>query len=316
MIVRRLTFVSPAKLQACHQTHQVLHLGGDFLPKFAEYAEKTVYVTDGCIGVCGSHEIYLNNLARDIAPIRMTGNYGSEVLRGVNTFKPVSLWEQLFHPDFRPYVQKASATFADTCSGHPLSLSVFQQVPWHLYGYLTAAQSQLTLRTPYLDNDLVGLIYQASTSPRTSLELSTRLIVDGNPKLFKIPTDMGSRGEVNILISKFKELLHWLTFKMDYYYNEGLPHWFANFEDTFSFLNLEQHILGKHKYLHYRQWFRKELSFYAKEILTDGSTSKRSYWNGQLESMIVNHINGNANHINEINMVLTVELIHRLLLEA
>src|SRR5262249_14307188 len=56
--------------QVCHQTHRVLRLGRDFLSKFAEYAEKTVYVTDGCFGVCGSHEVYLNKLARDIAPIR------------------------------------------------------------------------------------------------------------------------------------------------------------------------------------------------------------------------------------------------------
>src|SRR5262249_41433809 len=149
------------------------------------------YVTDGCFGVCGAHEVYLNRLARDIAPIRMTGNYGSEILRGVNTFKSIALCEQLFHPDFRSYIQKAHATFTDTYHGHRLSRSVFKQVPWHLYGSFAAAQSQLTFRTPYLDNALVGLIYQASASPRPPFEVSTRLIVDSNSELLKIPTDMG-----------------------------------------------------------------------------------------------------------------------------
>ncbi len=79
---------------------------------------------------------------------------------------------------------------------------------------------------------------------------------------------MGNGGKANILLSKFKKLLHWLTFKMGYYYNDGLPHWFANFEDPFSQLNLEKYLLG------------------------------------------------HTNNINEINTVLTIELIHRLFLEA
>jgi asparagine synthase (glutamine-hydrolysing) len=237
-------------------------------------------------------------------------------LRGVNTFKPITLGEKLFHPDFLPYIKKSYTVFADICSGPSLSMSVFKQVPWHLFGCLAAAQSQLTLRTPYLDNDLVGLMYQASAFSQTSLDVSTRLIVDGNPALFKIQTDMGHGGEANLFFSKFNKILHWLTFKMDYYYNEGLPHWLAKFEDPLSKINLEKYIIGNHKYLHYRKWFRKDLAFYAKEILTDRSTVERPYWNKKLEKIIIDHINGHANNINEINMVLTVELIHRLLLEA
>lgn len=302
--------------KACHQTHHVLRLGGDFLSKFAEYAEKTVYITDGAFDVCGSHEVYLNSLARDIAPIRMTGNYGSEVLRDVTTFKPISLCEQVFHPDFRPYVQKAHATFADICAGHRLSFSVFKEVPWHLYGCLAAAQSQLTLRTPYLDNDLVGLFYQLLMPPRSPLQISTRLIIENNPELIKTPTDRGMMGEKHILFSRLDKILHWLTFKMDYYCNEGLPHWFAKFEDPLSQFNLGKHILGNHKYLHYRVWFRKDLSFYVKEILTDKTTTGKPYWNKSLEKVIYDHIKGYGNYANEINMILTVELIHRLFIES
>jgi asparagine synthase (glutamine-hydrolysing) len=301
--------------EACHQTHHILRLGKDFLSKFAEYAEKTVYITDGCFDICGSHEVYLNKLARDIAPIRLTGNYGSEVLRGVSTFRPYTLGKQLLHRDFSPYVQRAHIAFADIIGKRDLSFSVFKEVPWHLYGFLVAAQSQLTLRTPYLDNDLVGLVYQAPTSPRTPLNISTHLITDGNPELMQIPTDRGCGGEANFLLSKFKNLFYSLTFKMDYYYNEGLPHSFAKFEDKFAQLNLEKYISGKHKFLHYRTWFRKELSSYAKEVLTDKSTVNRPYWGKSMEKMIGNHINGHENNLNDINVVLTVELIHRLLLE-
>jgi hypothetical protein len=65
----------------------LLRLQPDFLKDFAKHAERTVYVSDGNGRCCLSHEIYLNRLARASTDARVTGNFGSEVLRGVSTFK-------------------------------------------------------------------------------------------------------------------------------------------------------------------------------------------------------------------------------------
>ena len=62
-----------------------------FSRKFPRYAERTVYLTDGCVEVSHSPDLYVNELAREIAPVRMTGNYGGEVLRRVRAFKPYHL---------------------------------------------------------------------------------------------------------------------------------------------------------------------------------------------------------------------------------
>ena len=72
---------------ACGQPHHVIPLGRDFFDDFATYAERTVFLTDGCLDITGSHELYFSQRARNISPIRITGNYGSEVLRSVTTFK-------------------------------------------------------------------------------------------------------------------------------------------------------------------------------------------------------------------------------------
>jgi len=301
---------------ACRQTHQVLQINKEFLTDFPFYAEKTIYITDGCLDTCGSHEVYLSRLAGEIAPIRMTGNYGSEVLRSVNYIKATLPHEELFQPDFNRYAQEAVKTFAETNIEDRLSYSVFKLVPRHLYGRLASAQSQLTLRTPYMDNDLVSLMYQAPADIRTTKEVSLRLIADGNPALHRIMTDRGVGGNSNYFFSKGARLYYEFLFKAEYQFNEGMPDWLAKFNSAFAFLNLEKLFLGRHKIEHYRVWFRNELSDYVQEMLLDNLTTSRPYLNKKfIEKMVKDHINGTRNYTNEINKILTAELIHRLLIE-
>src|SRR5690242_2086908 len=61
------------------QQHLVLRLGPSFFSEFPRLAEKTVYVTDGNLDVSNTHDMYFNKLARTVAPIRVTGKFGSEV---------------------------------------------------------------------------------------------------------------------------------------------------------------------------------------------------------------------------------------------
>src|SRR5262249_52146453 len=80
---------------ACGLEHRLLRLSGDFFSNFAAHADKTVFVTDGMSGVLGAHEIYFHKLARPLAEIRLTGNFGGEILRGVSTFKAAGLAPQI-----------------------------------------------------------------------------------------------------------------------------------------------------------------------------------------------------------------------------
>src|SRR5262249_58024253 len=62
--------------QICHQRHEVIVPGQEFLSKFPYYAQRAVYLSDGCVNVGRAPDLYLNEIAREIAPVRMTGNYG------------------------------------------------------------------------------------------------------------------------------------------------------------------------------------------------------------------------------------------------
>src|SRR6516164_9806022 len=80
MLARRIAML-------CGQSHRTIPIASDFLTNFPSLAEKTVFISDGTMDVTGAVELYANRIARQIAPIRLTGNYGSEILRGNVAFR-------------------------------------------------------------------------------------------------------------------------------------------------------------------------------------------------------------------------------------
>ena len=211
----------------------MIRAGDEFLSRFAQYAERTVYLTDGCAAVNRSPVLYMNEQAREIAPVRMTGNYGGEVLRRVRLFKPERHLPGLFRPELDPYFRQAQATYSELVQTHPLSFAVFRQAPWHHYGLLALEQTQLSLRSPYLDNDLVRTVFRAPESAYRSNDVSLRLIADGNPALLQIRTDLGVAGYQGRLVAAASKKFLTFTHKAEYAYDYGMPQWVARIDHLF-----------------------------------------------------------------------------------
>ena len=300
----------------CQQPHQVIPVEREFLSQFPSLAERTVYLTDGAMDVSGSPDLFVNRLARGIAPVRLTGNYGGEILRSIVAFKPFSPEETMFEPDFARQMQVGAETYANELKGRKLSFVAFKQVPWHHYSRLALEQSQLTLRSPYLDNELVGLVFRAPADLATSNELSLRLIADGDSRLSKIGTDRGVLYNSLPVVTKLKHLFQEFTFKAEYAYDYGMPHWLAKTDTAFSMLHFEKLFLGRHKFYHFRIWYRDALAGYLKEVLLDPRTRTRPYFQGDcVEKMVLNHTSGRENHTYALHRVLTSELLQRQLIE-
>lgn len=300
----------------CQQRHETIALNRKFFSEFPALAKRTIYYTDGAMDVSGSVELYVNRIAREIAPVRVTGNYGDQVLRGAIGFKPSALHEEVFNPDFAHLVRAGVITYANIAQDHGLSFLAFKQVPWYHYSRLALERTQLTQRSPYLDNDLVALMYQAPPDLATSIEPSLRLIAEGNPALSRIATDRGVLYRSVPLVTKLKHLYQEFTFKAEYAYDYGMPQWLARLDHLFAPLHLERRFLGRHKFYHFRVWYRNELSKYVKDILLDPRTRARPYLDGRrLEEIVNSHIKGYRNYTEEIHRVLTSELIQRHLIE-
>jgi asparagine synthase (glutamine-hydrolysing) len=300
----------------CEQSHQVLRVGKEFLDRFPHYAERAVYLTDGCVDVAHAPDVYLNERAREIAPVRMTGNYGGEVLRGVRTFKPVEPLPGLFRPEFLPYVRQTTKTYAGLLREHPLSFAVFKQGPWNHYGILALEETYLSLRSPYLDNDLVRTIFRAPEGALANNDFSLRLIADGNRALLRIPTDRGLAGERGRLLgAAFRGLLEF-SFKAEYAYDMGMPQWLARINHGFSPLRFERLFLGRHKFSHFRIWYRDALAAYVRAMLLDTRSLSRPYIERKgLEAVVRGHLKGDRNYTTEIHKLLTLEILQRLLLD-
>lgn len=302
--------------KSCNQSHQVIPVDKGFFTEFPTLAGKTVYITDGALDVSGATELYVNRVAREVAPVRLTGNYGGEVMRGIVNFRHNPFMEELLHEDWKIHVRDAARTYGEIRKGNPLTFAIFRQAPWYNTGRLSVEQSQLELRSPFLDNDFVKLIYQAPAEALSSREVCLRLIADGNPQLRNIMTDRGVGGDSGYLLSKSARAFLELTFRAEHAYDYYMPQWLAKIDHFLAPFHLERLFLGRHKFYHFRIWYRDEFSGYVRDVLMDGLTRKRPYWNHRvLEEKVKGHLKGSRNHSLEIQKALTVELIHRLLIE-
>src|SRR5438477_4762872 len=301
--------------QICKQPHHTILVGAEFLLKFRDLAERAVYISDGTMDVSGSIDLYVQRLARQIAPVRLSGVCGGEILRRLVMFKPGPPQEDFFDPELARAFRNAAATYFNELQGHKISFTAFRQAPWYMASKFTVERSQLTYRTPYFDNDLVALAYQTPTELLNN-EPALRLITNGNPAWGRIGTD---RGVVWRTIPGLAPILHAyqeFTFKAEYAYDYRMPQWLARLDHVLAPFHLERLFIGRHKFHHFRIWYREQLSPWLTEILLDPAARCRSYLRpNSLERMLKAHTKGHRNYAFELHKILTLEFIHRRLIE-
>jgi asparagine synthase (glutamine-hydrolysing) len=308
------TKVAARVAESCGLDHQVLRIGSDFFSDYASHADRTAYVTDGCFGVLGAHEIYLNRMARELASVRLTGNFGSEVLRSMSTFKPMDLSRNLLNPEFGTRVNIAENAVSNP-SEHPVTFAAFREIPWNLFGSLAAGRSQVTFRTPYLDNEIVRLAFRAPEILRRTAAPALRFVKKTSPSLSKIPTDRGLMADAPRITGAARHFFSDVAFKLEYHTNEGLPNWLSNFDPFFRILNSAVGVFGRHKYLQYRRWLRNELAHYLNAAIDRASSRPSPFWNQTFVRQLGSaHISGRGNYLRELNAVLSLEAVERLLL--
>jgi asparagine synthase (glutamine-hydrolysing) len=297
----------------CGQPHQVMVTGEEFLSQFARYAERSIYLTDACVDLSRSPDLYVNEKVREIAPVRIVGTYGSEVLLHAVMFRAEETVAGLFQPEVSQRIAEAKETYYSARRGHPVSFVAFRQSPWHHYGVLGLEQTQVAIRSPYLDNDFVKTVYKAPGTLALNEQARLRLIREGNPALAKLRTDRGiGGGHMGFTRARLEFL-----FKVEYAYDMGMPQWVAQIDHLFGLLHLERIWLGRHKIFHFRVWYRDQLARYVREILFDPRSLARPYVERKAVRAVVDaHTKGNRNYTTEIHRLLTLELAHRLFVDS
>src|SRR4029079_16583251 len=111
--------------------------------------------------------------------------------RRLVVFKPIEIDQGPFATDLRNAMAQARKTYFQELECQRLTFTAFKQSMWSLFGPLAVDRTQVVLRSPFLDNDLLEVVYRAPAELVRDSDLSLRLVSDGNPKLNGIPTDRG-----------------------------------------------------------------------------------------------------------------------------
>lgn len=303
--------------RVCEQSHETILTGHEFLSRFAHYAERSIYLTDGTCDLTRAPDLYVSEKAREIAPVKIVGTYGSELLIPNRTFKPIEPLPGLFNPDLLGHVRQAGVTYAEFGRDHPVTFAAFRQSPWWHVGTLALEQTQLTVRSPFLDNDVVRAAYRLRTSVGANRDVRLRLIRDGNSALAGISTDRGIGGDSGRPFASVSRAWLEFTYKAEYAYDYGMPQQLARIDHLLSSWHLERLFLGRHKPFHFRVWYRDALSQYVREMLLDARSLSRPYLERQaVEAVVRGHLKGDHNYTSEIHKLLTLELQHRLFFDA
>jgi asparagine synthase (glutamine-hydrolysing) len=296
--------------------HEIV-LDQRFVDAFPTLADKAVYVSDGAADVKGACDLFGQQAARQIAPCRLSGVYGGEILRHLIVFKPSTMAATPFAHEIASRLSGAAQTYADELRGHALSFTAFKQAAWFLYGPLVVDRSQVTLRTPYLDNDLLALAYRAPPASATDPLVSLRLVADANAAMARIPTDRGLEYPPVPAVTRLRHLVRETTFRVEYAYDYGMPDGVARIDAAMRALHPERLMLGWHKFYHFRTWYRDRFATMLRERLLDPATLALPFLDARAVAGVVDdHLAGRRNHTLALHKLLTVEIICRRLLRA
>jgi asparagine synthase (glutamine-hydrolysing) len=299
------------------QHHQCISINEQFFRDFADYARRAVHISDGTHDAFGAHDVFFNEVAREIAPIRLTGKFGSEIVR-IRRLVSSSTYRRGFLGDELRTLVDQLPTFANTNpAGHALTRVVTEEIPWHEHATVAVEQSQLVLRTPYMDNELVKLMYQAPRNSRAAGDLQERYVRERAPEFAQSITNMGRFMSSNWLVTKLFHNLFRVLFKVEYIYLYSAPHSLTWLDRKLEHWHLERLLSGRQKWEGYRIWIKTAFAAFLRDTLSDPRAGYTDFFDYRtVLKMVERHIAGTHNYLNEINKALTLELICTSLLKS
>jgi hypothetical protein len=121
---------------------------------------------------------------------------------------------------------------------------------------------------------------------------------------------MGGLGSGGALLAKIRYLFYRTLFKMEYYYLFATPHWLTWIDGKLEKLHLEKIIAGREKFEGYRIWIKTYLADFIKQTLSNPNAHYIEFFDRKsVQRMVARHLGGTHNYLNEINKVLTIELL-------
>ena len=115
-----------------------------------------------------------------------------------------------------PFLDEAQSIDDISREKHPpFSRVVAEEIVWYEFGRVSVEQSQVTLRTPYMDNELVKLMYRAVPRLRSTRDVQARYVRGRDRGLSDVPTNMGRVTENGQAIGRVAYGMYLALFKAE-----------------------------------------------------------------------------------------------------
>ena len=290
------------------QSHRALQLGGEFLREFPRYAEKTVYLTDGSALVSNAAELYLTGRAREIAAVAVTGKFLAQTLKGERQLNAELPAGGVLDIPCHDVPQRLAANHRQGLSG------ALSDLPLLHSGRVAVERQNLETCTPFLDRDIVKLLYRAPEGAIRGNRLALKLLARANGSSAVSLDELGYSSRTRRRTAKGA----WFDFirQADRVFSGATAPRSNLFTMIHRFPRFRTRILGRDTYSHFRVWYGNELASFTKEVLLDPRTLARPYvCSRRVEAMLQEHARGLADYTREITLLLTLELLHRLLVD-
>jgi asparagine synthase (glutamine-hydrolysing) len=210
--------------------------------------------------------------------------------------KPTTRFESLFKESFRHVLRSAAATYAEERQVPRMTFILFKQVPWHHYARRSLEAGMLLPVSPFLDNELARLAYQCPDELVTKADPLISLISRGDAGLMRIPTDRALHLSRFGWLGKVVRHCREFTAKAEYAYDYGMPPALVRVDRHLRGLKLERLFLGRHKFYHFRSWYREPLAGQI-SALSQSLPPLGDPFVPQIErSVIAAHTSGRDNH--------------------
>ena len=262
-------------------------------------------MSDGYLGFCRRRGTLRQPGARSIAPARMTGNWGGELMRGVRAFKFDVPRGGFIAPQLVEQMKESAQAFS-TKEWHPLSAALFQQMPFQGYGRNAIERSQLVMRSPFLADDIVSLLYRAPASVREVHGLrNSRDRTEAGAAFYPDRPRVAWRAVVRNRPGCSENGV-----KAEYSTSHGAPDWLARLSAHLPPSLLETRFLGVDKFQHFRHWARHDLARCIRETLSNEQPGNLAAWFDmrRVGAMVEEHVAGRANYTDQLDKMMTLSL--------
>jgi asparagine synthase (glutamine-hydrolysing) len=104
------------------------------------------------------------------------------------------------------------------------------------------------------------------------------------------------------------------TARAEYVWDYGMPKWLAPLEQRVRSLHPERLFLGRHKFAHFRLWYREPLAGIVRDLLSGFQAP--GFLPGATARVVEEHLTGRANRTRELHQLITLRLIESEILQS